>query len=398
MNSYADKIETRLSLLKIPANVTKGDFFMPSGFIELVIEPVFDQKLNKFPPIDTIIKAQGDIANAIGTNEVRIYQNRKAQICVEVQVSNPEPPSLESLIQSVHSNYDIPMGRGRSGETVSFNLTNPANAHLLISGTTGSGKTALAHAMVLAACELNTPEQLKVAVIDYNNTEADWFYPHIANHTGRIPTNATEATGLLKQIAAKMTSRLPYKLIVFIDELAGICSDSDEALKAIEFITQQGRKYGVHMIAATQKPANTIIGPILKSNMRRVVGRVSSPEDSKVAAGVSGVGCENLAGNGQFIYIDSEFIRFQSALPDGYGILKPSLPSLEGGDILDFSSNEEPAKPIVGITQESVNLAIQGIAAMGKPVTRAAVLNTLGYKQAGGASRKLNEIWDSIPK
>lgn len=398
LDKYADKIEARLAQLRMPTNVVGGTRYPASGFVEFIIKPLVVDK--KIVSIDSIIKAQADIANELGNSQVRVYQNRSAQICVEIQVSNPMPPSMTALTNYVrrlpNNKHVIPMGRTREGGVLTFDLNNAANAHLLICGTTGSGKTALSHAMILSACELNTPDELRVAIIDYNNPEADWFYPKIANHTGKIPTTAQEATALLKQIASKMTKRPPYKVIVFVDELAGICTESDEALEAIEFITQQGRKYGVHMIAATQKPANTIIGPILKSNMRRAVGKVASPEDSKVATGIPGSGCETLLGNGQFIYVDSEFVRFQSALPEDYGVMKPPEASMDDGDILDFKVAPEP--PASGLTLINAQKAIDDLKASDVTITRAAVLRRLNYKQAGGASKILNEMWDSLVK
>ncbi len=399
LNRMADQVELRLNQLKMPTDVTGGQVYPVSGFVEFIIQPQYRD--GKIPPVDAIIKAQNDIANVIGTKELRIYQNSKAQVCVEVQLFMPPPPTAESLIRQIRNKYQLPMGRTREGNVLFFDFNHPACAHLLISGTTGSGKTALAHSMILAACQIHTPEELKLVIIDYNNVEADWFYPNVSAHIMKngLPKNSYEAAQILTWIATDMVKgRRPYKTIIFIDELAGICSDSEEALKMIELITQQGRKYGVHIIAATQKPANTVLGPLLKSNMRRVCGKVNSPEDSKVATGMSGVGCEKLSDKGgQFIYIDAEYVRFQSALVEGYGVFKP-VTRIDG---LDDDFDFEPVQLQLessGITLQNAQAAIDVLKHNGGTINKASVLRQMGYEQAGGNSKRINELWPQLIK
>lgn len=390
LETICDAIETRLNQLGLPVIATGGKVYPQAGFVELVISPIAIK--GKSPKIDAILNAQADIANAVKNNNVRVFQDSKAQITIEIQVAQAVPPNIEDLVKNTRK-YQLVLGKDRVGTPLIFDLNSSANAHLLISGTTGSGKTALAHSILLGACMKHSPEDLKIVIIDHNNTEADWFYPNIESHLAVAPPeNIGEAEALLAQIANKMlSSNNPYKTIVFIDELAGICSESPEALRAIEVITQQGRKYGVHMIACTQKPSAVAIGGLMKANMRRAVGKVASPEDSKVASGIAGVGAESLQGFGQFIFVDTDNIRFQSALPVGYGDRRPPEATNRAGSMFDFAILPKP-KP--GITVEGIAKALAQIDASGKKLIRKTVLETMGYEQAGGAARKVNELWD----
>ncbi len=393
LERICDAIENRLYQLSLPVMAVGGKVYPQAGFVELQLKP--NSVKGKSPRIDSILGAQPDIANAVANNNVRVYQDSKAQITVEIQICAPKAPNLLELAQQTKSKYELVLGNDRIGNPLIFDLKKSTNAHLLIAGTTGSGKTALAHSIILAATETHTPDELKIVVLDHNNVDADWFYPRIKPFLAVEPPNDVAGVeALLNQIASKMfTANAPYKTLILIDELAGLCAESPVALKAIEVIAQQGRKYGVHMIACTQKPSVNAIGNLMKSNMRRAVGKVASPEDSKVASGIAGVGAENLQGNGQFIFVDHELIRFQSALPEGYGERRPPEATVADGSMFDFTT-ETPATNQKGINLASVMQAMNELENEGKKVLRKAVLERLGYNQAGGASRKINEIWD----
>ena len=395
LEEICDSIENRLIQLSLPVVAVGGKVYPTAGFVELQLKP--QPVKGKSPKVDSILGAQPDIANAVNNNNVRVYQDTKAQITVEIQICAPQSPDLNELAKQIKSKYELVLGNDRIGNALIFDLKQASNAHLLISGTTGSGKTALAHSIVLGATMTHTPDELKLVILDHNNIEAEWFYPKIKPFLAvEPPDNVASVEALLNQIASKMfTTKVPYRTIIFIDELTGLCGESSDSLKAIEVIAQQGRKYGVHLIACTQKPTTAAIGSLMKSNMRRIVGKVASSEDSKVASGLPGVGAESLQGNGQFIFIDHELIRFQSALPEGYGNRRPPEATNSNGSMFDFTV--EPTDK-AGISVENIVDAIKELEAEGKKILRKSVLEKLGYHQAGGASRKINEIWDDALK
>jgi S-DNA-T family DNA segregation ATPase FtsK/SpoIIIE len=106
------------------------------------------------------------------------------------------------------------------------------------------------------------------------------------------------------------------RVVVVIDELADLmhmCGGELEAL--LTRLVQRGRSAGLSLIACTQKPAARVIGSLVKANFPvRLVGRVASTDDARVAAGIGGTGAEKLAGRGDFMLIAAgEVIRFQAA-------------------------------------------------------------------------------------
>lgn len=380
LNEYADKIENRMNRLRLPVTVTGGKFYPSGGFVEFILDPT--GKADKLTRVDQIVNAIDDIANALQNASVRAYKNASAQTIVEVQMFNPEPPDIDTLISGV-PDYSLVMGRDRIGNALTFDLTDPTSAHLLVSGSTGSGKTAMAHSVLIAAARMHKPTSLQMAIIDPNNAAASWLMPEITNHISVMPDTEEKAGKELKRIANNMFSRnKSQRILVYIDEMTGLVQDSKESLEAIETITQQGRKYGVHILACTQKPTVSALGSLMKANMRRVVGRMASPEDSKVASGVAGLGAEKLSGNGQFIYVDRYQPRFQSALPDGYG-KHVEMPTL--------------ARPLEiiskGVRKDDVIAAILELKDRGETASKSKILKELGFAAGGDNWKNLTNIW-----
>jgi S-DNA-T family DNA segregation ATPase FtsK/SpoIIIE len=106
------------------------------------------------------------------------------------------------------------------------------------------------------------------------------------------------------------------RIVIAIDELADALQTCGRALgDHLTRLVQRGRSAGISVIACTQKPAANIVGTLLKANFPvRLVGRVASAEDARVAAGIGGTGAEKLAGRGDFVLIaGGQTIRFQVA-------------------------------------------------------------------------------------
>jgi DNA segregation ATPase FtsK/SpoIIIE-like protein len=106
------------------------------------------------------------------------------------------------------------------------------------------------------------------------------------------------------------------RVVVVIDELADLLMATGTRTKqAITRLSQRGREAGIHLVACTQKPASQVVGSLAKANFPvRLVGRVTSPEDAKVASGYAGTGAERLRGPGDFIAVTGgQVARFQAA-------------------------------------------------------------------------------------
>jgi S-DNA-T family DNA segregation ATPase FtsK/SpoIIIE len=195
-------------------------------------------------------------------------------------------------------------------------------AHVLLAGTTGSGKTALLRTLLLSLAMYNHPGQLQLVLVDPKGRGLSPLAGLAHLWQGRGPVQDTaEAAQVLVALTEEMVRRdankrsLP-RLVVGIDELADLLTVGGKLVAdALTRLTQRGREAGIHVVAATQKPAAALVGSLVKANFPvRLVGSVVSPEDAKVAAGISGTGAERLLGRGDFLLVTKgQIIRFQAA-------------------------------------------------------------------------------------
>ena len=218
------------------------------------------------------------------------------------------------------------LGVDEGGVPLLLRIDSPDVAHILLAGTTGSGKTALMRTLLLSLTMYNHPGQLQLALID---PKGHGLAPlaglaHLWRG-GPVAADAQEAVAMLEGLVEEMTRRdaskrsLP-RIVVGIDELADLLATGGKPVAdALTRLTQRGREAGINVLAATQKPAAALVGGLVKANFPvRLVGSVVSPEDAKVAAGISGTGAERLLGHGDFLLITKgQVIRFQAAYAPG---------------------------------------------------------------------------------
>jgi S-DNA-T family DNA segregation ATPase FtsK/SpoIIIE len=206
---------------------------------------------------------------------------------------------------------------------VLLQLPSPNVAHVLIAGTTGSGKTALARSIVASLALLNSQRSLQLVLID---PKGRGFLPFEGLPHLLVPvvTRVDEALPLLQRLVEEMERRdaerrSEPRLVVVLDELADLMQVGGREMEAVlTRLTQRGREAGLHLVACTQKPAATVIGGLVKSNFPvRLVGSVASPEDAKVATGLAGTGAERLLGQGDFLVVaKGQVTRLQAAYLD----------------------------------------------------------------------------------
>lgn len=206
-------------------------------------------------------------------------------------------------------------------------LWNPADStqpHVLVAGTTGSGKTTLVQSLVLSMCAATSSTDLQFQFIDYKNSQSlRWLakLPHVSG----MATEPDDALEALQQFHAEIMHRKRHgadglpRTILMIDELASFTDSYDKSYKdktthLLHEIVRLGREYKMHMIACTQKPTAKVIGEQLKANLPvRLVGMVTSPEESKCATGIAQAGAHLLPGKGAFIYVNAGNVqRFQA--------------------------------------------------------------------------------------
>ncbi|MBC7261472.1 MAG: AAA family ATPase, partial [Chloroflexi bacterium] len=185
---------------------------------------------------------------------------------------------------------------------------------------TGSGKTALARAMVASLVISNHQGAIQLAMIDLKRRGFGVFegLPHLLCP---VAASLEEAVVVLRMLIKEMERRdragiIAPRIVLFVDELAELMMQGGkEVEEALTRLMQRGREAGIHLVACTQKPLAGVIGSLVKANFpARVVGKVASAEDARVAAGISDSGAEQLKGKGEFVVIaGGSQVRVQGA-------------------------------------------------------------------------------------
>ena len=317
LSRTADRIEAVLRERHAPATVVGGKV-MP-GFIEMLLRPSPGTKVNQVKAL------QADIALAVGNSNVRIAQSG-THLAIQIARESREPVRLSNLLDQLGDvpRYTAVLGLSEDGAPLLARLSAPDVGHMLIAGTTGSGKTSLAQSILLSLCDRHRPRELGLIVLDPKRSERDRFGQAIEKHLLLpIARSREEVIAAMNKVVEAMEKRTTDteptpRIVVYADELADLCQMGGETLiLALTRIAQRGREPGIHLLACTQKPSSKAIGSLLKANLPlRLVGRVMSAEDARMAAGISGSGAERLNGCGDFIAVTgTKTIRFQAALP-----------------------------------------------------------------------------------
>ena len=212
------------------------------------------------------------------------------------------------------------LGLDQEGVPLLLRLPSPNVAHVLIAGTTGSGKTALARTIVASLAMHNSQRALQLVLIDPKGRGFGPFagLPHLLVP---VVTRVEEARVVLGRLVEEMErrdreGRSEPRLVVVLDELADLVQVGGREMEGVlTRLTQRGREAGIHLVACTQKPTAAVIGGLVKSNFPvRLVGSVPSPEDAKVATGLAGTGAERLLGQGDFVVVaQGQVVRMQAA-------------------------------------------------------------------------------------
>ncbi len=212
------------------------------------------------------------------------------------------------------------LGLDETGTPLLLRLPSPDVAHVLIAGTTGSGKSALARTMLTSLTLFNRQRHVQLILIDPKHRGFGPLaqLPHVL---GGVAGEMSDIMNRLAWLVEEMERRDKAKvaeprLIVAIDELADLLAVGGKAAEVlITRLAQRGREAGIHLIACTQKPSAALIGGSMKANFPvRLVGMVASSDEARYATGISGSGAEKLEGKGDFLLVvKGETVRFQAA-------------------------------------------------------------------------------------
>ncbi|MEJ8588489.1 DNA translocase FtsK [Helicobacter pylori] len=281
--------------------------------------------------VSRILGLSDDLAMTLCAESIRIQAPIRGKDVVGIEIPNSQSQIiylreiLESeLFQKSSSPLTLALGKDIVGNPFITDLKKLP--HLLIAGTTGSGKSVGVNAMILSLLYKNPPDQLKLVMIDPKMVEFS-IYADIPHLLTPIITDPKKAIGALQSVAKEMEHRyslmseykvktidsyneqaknngveaFPY-LIVVIDELADLMmTGGKEAEFPIARIAQMGRASGLHLIVATQRPSVDVVTGLIKTNLpSRVSFRVGTKIDSKVILDTDGA--QSLLGRGDMLF------------------------------------------------------------------------------------------------
>lgn len=300
------------------------------------LEPAPGVKLNR------IVALSDDIALTMKAQSVRIVAPipGKARVGVEVPNSQSSFVYLKEVLTAKefqNTEFKIPLALGKdiAGHPVIAELGDMP--HLLIAGTTGSGKTVCVNCLILSMLFRFSPNQLKLLMVDPKMVELAPFngLPHLLSP---VVTDAKKAAIALNWVVNEMEARyqllanagsrnieaynekeeqkIPY-IIVIIDELADLMLIArDQIENAITRLAQLSRAVGIHLILATQRPSVDVVTGVVKANFpARISFKVASKVDSRTVLDMNGA--DKLLGKGDMLFLrpgEEKLIRAQGSL------------------------------------------------------------------------------------
>jgi DNA segregation ATPase FtsK/SpoIIIE, S-DNA-T family len=286
----------------------------------------YELRLGSGVKVGKVRNLQQDIAYALAATEVRILAPIPGKSAVGVEVPNTRPAkvTLGDVFQAYPdaNDWTLPVGLGKdiSGRAVFFDLSEMP--HLLVAGTTGSGKSVMLNGLLTSLLLTTDPRQVKMVLIDPKRVELSQFgrVPHLITP---VVTDVKKAANALAWAVAEMERRyevlekigvrsvegyndraetqMPY-VVVVIDELADLMMQAGAKVEdAIIRLAQKARAVGIHIVVATQRPSVDVITGMIKANVpSRIAFAVSGQVDSRVI--LDSPGAEALLGMGDMLY------------------------------------------------------------------------------------------------
>jgi DNA segregation ATPase FtsK/SpoIIIE, S-DNA-T family len=339
----AKLIEEKLSDFGVSGKVTE---IRPGPVITMFeYKPAPGIKINKISALT------GDLAMGLSALSVRIIAPIPGKDVIGIEVPNPkrEMVVLRELLEDKEFNNSksiltLALGKDISGKPFYMDLRKAP--HLMIAGTTGSGKSVLLHSVMASMLYKASPYELKFIMIDPKMLELS-IYEDIPHLLHPVVINPKESAAALRWAVREMENRyrlmseegvrdiesynkgieklesedkwqmwLPY-IVIVIDELADLMMVAPrEVEESITRLSQMARASGIHLIVATQRPSVDVVAGLIKANFpARISFLVSSRIDSRII--LDTIGAEQLLGKGDMLFLQpgtSKLIRIQSAL------------------------------------------------------------------------------------
>ena len=343
IKSNARKLEQTLLNFGVKVKVTQ--VHLGPAVTKYEIMPDVGVKVSK------IVNLQDDLALALAAKDIRMEAPIPGKSAIGIEVPNSEIAmvSLREVLQSEENNRPdkkllISFGRDVTGKAMLHELNKMP--HLLVAGSTGSGKSVCINGIIISIIMRAAPHEVKMMMIDPKMVELN-VYNGIPHLLAPVVTDPRKAAQALQKVVAEMERRydlfshtgtrniegyneyvalfneendekhakLPY-IVVIVDELADLMMvASSEVEDAITRLAQMARAAGIHLIIATQRPSVDVITGIIKANIpSRIAFAVSSAIDSRTILDMGGA--ERLLGRGDMLFLpagESKPVRVQGA-------------------------------------------------------------------------------------
>ncbi len=359
--------EQKLREIAVTLEEKLKEFSLEAKVVKINPGPVITQyeiELARGVKVSRVTSLEDDLAMALKAKSIRIVAPipGKGTIGIEIPNSNPSVVYLKSIIASEKfikhkSKLAIALGKLISGENYILDLAK--TPHLLIAGSTGSGKSVCINGLIISILYRATPEEVQFCMIDPKKVELSVYSGLLKHHLLKIEgiddpvvTSPEDAVRLLDALVTEMESRydmlnqsgtrnieeynamvesgelkfneitnapfrkLPY-IICILDEYGDLMMTSGKAVEdPICRLAQMARAIGIHLVLATQRPSVKVVTGAIKANFpTRIAFRVISQIDSRTI--LDGKGAESLLGKGDMLLIppgESDLIRIQNAL------------------------------------------------------------------------------------
>lgn len=393
--SYDNYILPPISLLNNPAKkqtVTKGDIVEKSKILQStfnnfgievkIVKAIVGPSITQFQILPTpgtkvskIVNLSTDIALNLAAKDVRIEAPIPGKSLIGIEIPNTvnELVTMKEVFINDKDNspLSVAIGKDVSGEAMFTRIDK--TPHLLIAGSTGSGKSVCVNTIITSILLKNKPDKVKLIMIDPKMVELS-IYDGIPHLLTSVVTDPLKAADVLHKVVLEMESRyrefartrvrniegynkiaekdpdykeLPY-IVVIIDELADLMMvSSKEVEESIARIAQKARAAGIHMIIATQRPSVDVITGVIKTNIpSRIAFAVSSSIDSRTILDKSGA--ETLLGKGDMLYLSADSskpVRIQGAF----------LSDDEVEKVVDFVKSQSKAQYDPNMTPSEVS-------------------------------------------
>ena len=325
--------------------------------------------------VSKIVNLSNDIALNLAAKDVRIEAPIPGKSLIGIEIPNKvnELVSMKEVFVNDKDNspLSVALGKDVAGEAIFTRIDK--TPHLLIAGSTGSGKSVCVNTIITSILLKNKPDKVKLIMIDPKMVELS-IYDGIPHLLTSVVTDPLKAADVLYKVVLEMENRyrefararvrniegfnkiaaqdpnykeLPY-IVVIIDELADLMMvSSKEVEESIARIAQKARAAGIHMIIATQRPSVDVITGVIKTNIpSRIAFAVSSSVDSRTILDKSGA--ETLLGKGDMLYLSADSskpVRIQGAF----------LSDEEVEKVVDFVKSQSEAQYDPNMTPSEVS-------------------------------------------